>query len=136
MYDTVSQKRVSSSSATNASDSGTVKTIEKSRKILEPQPQDILFGRGKSIQNRPSNVWFRNVLDSYRNRYDDADKVEKTKVAWEIVRYVKTHKNARFLKRSDDCVSWVEVDDILARGKVSHSFRTQRKGPMRLRQKI
>ena len=65
-----------------------------------------------------------------------AAKAEKTKIALEIVRYVKAHKNARFLKRSVDGHSWIEVDDTVAREKVSHSFRTQRKGPMRLRQVI
>ena len=93
--------------------------------ILQPGPQDILFGRGKPYQERPSNVWFRNLLESYRNRYEVACKSEKTKLATEIVHVVKL-KNGRFLKQSQEWDYWVEVDDKMAREKVSHAFRTRR----------
>ena len=94
--------------------------------ILQPQSQDILFGRGKPFQERPGNVWFRNLLESYRDRYEAAGKAEKTKLATEIVLVVKAHKDARFLKQSDKGNYWIEVDDKVAREKVSHSFRTRR----------
>jgi hypothetical protein len=93
---------------------------------VDPQMKDVLFGRGKPIQDRPGNVRFREILELHRQQYDQGEKSGKTVIAADIVRIVKG-EGGRFLKQNDHGLpGWVEVDDASARMKVSHAFRTRR----------
>ena len=92
---------------------------------VDPQMNDVLFGRGKPIQERAGNVRFRDILELHRQLYDQGEKYEKTAIATDIVRIVKG-EGGRFLKQNDNGRGWVEVDDASARVKVSHAFRTRR----------
>ena len=94
-------------------------------RILVPGPYDVLVGRGRFIQDHSGNLRYRNYIEDYMERYEQAKKrIEKTDLTSEIVRLVK-ESSGRFL-RQDGC-GWVEVDDDAARDKVSHSFRNRRK---------
>jgi len=88
-----------------------------------PGPFDVLFGRGKFVQEHSGNQIFRQMIEEYRGRYDTAMKVEKTHIAKEIVQTI-YDSGGRFLKQSDD--SWIAVSVHVARDKVSHSFRNRR----------
>ena len=90
-----------------------------------PQPDDVLFGRGKGIQNHGGNVRFREIVDRYADSYEASSRTEKAKIAEKIVEIVKG-SNGRFLKRRHDD-EWEEVDDRTARRKVAHLFRNRRK---------
>jgi hypothetical protein len=92
--------------------------------IYDPLPSDILFGRGKSIQERPGHVRFREILDKHMDLYDNSEKGDKPNVMAYIVRLVK-EEDGRFLKELED-VGWVEVDEATARAKVGRAFRTRR----------
>jgi hypothetical protein len=92
---------------------------------VDPQINDVLFGRGKPIQDRPGNVRFRDIMEWHRPQYDKGEKSEKTVIAADIVRIVKG-EGGRFLKQNENGRGWVEVDDASARVKVSHAFRTRR----------
>jgi hypothetical protein len=92
---------------------------------VDPQMNDVLFGRGKPIQERPGNVRFREILELHRPQYDKGEKFEKTAITTNIVRIVKG-EGGRFLKQNDNGRGWLEVDDASARMKVSHAFRTRR----------
>jgi hypothetical protein len=88
-----------------------------------PNPLDVLFGRGKFIQEHTGNQIFRQMIEDHREVYDAAMKVEKTNIAKEIVQSI-LDSGARFLKPSGD--GWIEVTVEVAREKVSHSFRNRR----------
>ena len=98
---------------------------------LQPSPNDVVLGRGKPIQDRPANHWFRTLLESYKDQYETADRQEKTVLAAAIVQIVKndTRCPRRFLRHASSHGQhiWEEVDDITARAKVSYSFRTIRR---------
>jgi hypothetical protein len=88
-----------------------------------PDPFDVLFGRGKFVQEHSGNQIFRQMIEAYRERYETAMKVEKTHIAKEIVQTIHD-SGGRFMKQSDD--RWIEVSLEVARDKVSHSFRNRR----------
>jgi hypothetical protein len=92
-------------------------------RVMVPAPFDVLFGRGKLIQEHVGNQRYRKIVESYRERYEQALKVEKTYIAKEIVQIVKD-SGGRFLKSAN--VGWTEVSTDIAREKVSHSFRNRR----------
>lgn len=93
--------------------------------IFLPSSKDVLFGRGRPFQEHPGNVRFSLIIDSLQPRYEVARRSEKTVIAEEVVKKMKS-RGGRFLRRLDGC--WEEVSDIMAREKVSQAFRSLRPG--------
>jgi hypothetical protein len=97
----------------------------KSYVIHDPWPSDVLFGRGKPIQQRPGNVRFREIIDRHIDKYEEQG-VNGTKVvASAYVVHLVKEEGGRFLKELKDG-GFVEVDEATARAKTSHAFRTRR----------
>jgi hypothetical protein len=92
--------------------------------IYDPCPNDILFGRGKPIQDRPANVRFREMLDKNSEKYANGGNGGKAIVSTYIVHLVK-EEGGRFLKELEGG-GWGEVDAATAQAKVSQAFRTRR----------
>jgi hypothetical protein len=92
--------------------------------FTSPLPQDVLFGRGRPIQNHPGNVRFREILDHYADDYDNDDLIQKKMVALQVVHRV-TSSGARFLKPMDNN-HWAQVEDKAVYKKVCQFFRTRR----------
>ena len=90
--------------------------------ISSPLISDVLLGRGKPYHEFPGNLEFMRLVESYRDSYVSADRLEKTALSNHVLDYLKK-SGTRFLKRSGDDLSWVEVDDKAAREKISHAFR-------------
>jgi len=97
-----------------------------------PGPFDILLGRGKMSQENVGNMRYRDVIQSYEERYERARKSEKTQIAAEVVQSIKKG-NGRFLK--EHYGDFIEIPDSRAREKVSHSFRSLRQNQMRKNQR-
>jgi hypothetical protein len=84
-------------------------------------------GRGKGIQAHPGNKRLRELVEANLERYEQASRLEKTLLAETIVRNIKD-TSGRFLKLdSGRAGGWTEVNDEVARDKIAHAFRTQRK---------
>lgn len=98
---------------------------KQKQKSAPPGQYDVISGRGKSTQNHPGNVRLRHWIDSSRTKYENAKLLEKTLIAERIVHTIKG-LSGRFLKQDGDG-GWVEVGDDLARDKISHAFRDQRR---------
>jgi hypothetical protein len=47
-------------------------------RIILPGPYDVLFGRGKSFQEHPGNMRYRQLVESHMEMYEAANKIEKT----------------------------------------------------------
>jgi hypothetical protein len=92
-------------------------------RIVLPGSVDVLFGRGKPIQEHPGNLRYHYILDMYQDPYEGAKKFQKMEISETVVHLVKKY-HGRFLKQ--DGAGWVAVDDTTARDKVSHAFRTRR----------
>lgn len=93
--------------------------------VLVPTPFDVIMGRGRRGQRAAGNQHYRQLLLTYRSKYESANNFEKTLVA-ELVLKIMKERGCRFLKKSDDAVGWVEVSDEVAREKISHAFRNLR----------
>jgi hypothetical protein len=100
---------------------------ETKSSIITPSRYDILFGRGRPIRDNPGNLGLLFLVEQKRSVYEATDKQEKTRISLEIVRVLKA-KPSRFLKKNASGI-WKEVDEDMARAKVSHAFRTMRAPP-------
>jgi hypothetical protein len=103
--------------------------------ITAPHPNDVLCGRGGSINAHTGNVVFRRWIQERRESYNLADtKSAKTRITSDIFRRVKSLKpSGRFLHKidalevsggiHDDEDYWSEVDDTKALAKISQALR-------------
>jgi PBP1b-binding outer membrane lipoprotein LpoB len=98
-------------------------TLDSKDLVVTPGPFDILLGRGKLSQENLGNLRYRNLIACYQDTYETARKIEKTKIADEVVQSIKKC-SGRFLK--EHYADFVEISDVKAREKVAHSFRSLR----------
>jgi hypothetical protein len=110
--------------------------IDLSGDSCSPRQFDVLFGRGK-VKDHFGNIHLHKLIGLQQDRYDAAERWEKTVIAEEIVSVIRG-RDGRFLKliavagnstsKHYPCSKkrWVEVDPETAREKVSHTFRSRR----------
>jgi hypothetical protein len=102
--------------------------IEQGSRILAPGKLDILLGRGKPLQEWLGNVQLNSTLAAHADRHNSTAMTRrgaKNELCDEIVTRIK-ESGGRFLKRELGAVEWIEVDDVMAREKVSRGFRKHR----------
>lgn len=95
--------------------------------IFCPLEFDVLLGRGRPFQEYTGNKRLAVIIDTRRQEYAASKRGGKTIVCDKIVELIQK-SGGRFLKRQDENVHdgvWVEVDNSVARDKVSHGFRTK-----------
>jgi hypothetical protein len=93
--------------------------------FITPRRFDVLFGKGKALREYTGNVRVNVLVAMFRSKYEQADKHEKTDIAKRIVNIIH-ESDGRFLKFEEKEGCWVEVEDGMAREKISHIFRNQR----------
>ena len=101
---------------------------EQGSRILAPGKLDILLGRGKPMQEWLGNLQLSSTLVANADLYNSTAmdrRGAKNELCDEIVTQIK-ESGGRFLKREEGAVEWREVDDDMARLKVSHGFRNHR----------
>jgi hypothetical protein len=96
--------------------------ISDESRIVVPAHADVLFGRGTPFREHIGNMRLFNLLDANLMRYEVVTSKGKSGVIAEMVELTKA-EHGRFLKQQG--CTWVEVDDKMAREKVSHAFRTR-----------
>jgi hypothetical protein len=102
------------------------------RIACSPTPNDILFGRGRAMVDHPGNMRLLLLVEENMPFYDAANKEAKTRLSGTVVQILKKGWSSRFLKKNATTTgAWEEVNDMLARNKVSHAFRTMRQSMMR-----
>jgi hypothetical protein len=90
--------------------------------IHMPRRDDVLLGRGKTIQEHPGNVRMRSLVYSHLDISKKTFTGEKNSLAAQIVAAMKRCR-CRFLKKKKDGW-WVEVPDNEAIVRVLKTFRT------------
>eukprot|EP00586_Coscinodiscus_wailesii_P010973 CAMPEP_0172516654 /NCGR_PEP_ID=MMETSP1066-20121228/278018_1 /TAXON_ID=671091 /ORGANISM="Coscinodiscus wailesii, Strain CCMP2513" /LENGTH=395 /DNA_ID=CAMNT_0013298227 /DNA_START=87 /DNA_END=1274 /DNA_ORIENTATION=- len=100
------------------------------QQIKEPGAHDVMCGRGGGTNNHSGNIRFRQLVNEHKLRYLAATKVDKPKVAREVVGLWRSQSPpGRFLtKTKSDSVSskdalWHDVGDQKAREKASQCLR-------------
>lgn len=91
--------------------------------IVVPGRFDVLFGKSKRERESTGNLRALHLVDLNQDKYESANKFEKTEVAEKIVNIIHD-SGGRFLRKDD--AGWVEVDHDAAREKISHFFRQNR----------
>ena len=98
--------------------------------ITEPEPNDILFGRGANAQFHIGNKIYHGIINANRREYLKADTTDKPAICIRIVNEIKTKYGGRFLRpflkkcnEDDDTKGWYEVDDRSSMEKVGTALR-------------
>jgi hypothetical protein len=111
------------SSGNISSNSSSQKNVQPSV-ILLPSHADVLFGRGKPVQEHPGNLALGVLIESLLVRYNACNgKKMKQLVTQEVINKIKS-RGGKFIKQVDGV--WVDVDEQTAREKVSHTFRNKK----------
>jgi hypothetical protein len=106
-----------------------LQATRKKQGVVNPTTDDVLLGRGRPFQEWVGNLRLGKLIDQHKNTYHDASRFEKTCTSMDIVNIIKSG-NGRFLQKckgedKDENGEWMEVDDTVARAKVSSGFRTK-----------
>ncbi|CAB9519415.1 Transcriptional regulator [Seminavis robusta] len=96
--------------------------------IEYPGQHDVMFGRGGGASNHIGNINFRLMVENYKDRYAQASKLDKPKVADDVVRHWREkNPSGRFLTLTDPeegtMSKWHDVGDVRARRKVAQALR-------------
>jgi len=120
-------KEILSSVASEGGDDKKEKTNETTGaiKIISLQEDDVVFGRGRPLQDHPGNVRFRKYLEKHRNDYENAPHYMKGKTAANFARAL-IAKGVRFLELTNS-FDFVETDFDRAAKRVGNVFRELRK---------
>jgi hypothetical protein len=97
-------------------------SASSSDRIDYPSSLDVLLGRGRPYFTHPGNARLAGFISQHRSRYQKLPRMEKTRLANDIVKSVKDSRG-RFLKKDEIEHGWGEVSDDVAREKVSHMMR-------------
>ena len=107
---------------------------------MQPRPNDVLFGRGKSSRTHPGNQTFHNLIETYSQEYEKETRFGKTIIAGTITQLIQKN-GGRFLRCTSSSASssknkknnvlatttWEIATDIYARDRVAHTFRNNRR---------
>ena len=108
---------------------------DSSEYVIKLRDNDVLLGRGGGTNNHAGNVKFRRLVNEHKLRYLAASKVDKPKVAREVVQlWRQMDPPGRFLARtdedkkasernSDENTIWFDVGDKKANAKASQCLR-------------
>jgi hypothetical protein len=100
-------------------------------RIYQPSRFDVLLGRGRGHVANPGNRRLQVAVNMHKDRYNSPSttRAEKTKITTDIVHFIKGcgSEQGRFLKYHGIMGSWFEVEDEVARLKVSQALRYTRR---------
>ncbi|KAL9188587.1 hypothetical protein ACHAXT_006965 [Thalassiosira profunda] len=92
--------------------------------VMEPGPNDCLFGRGGGTNHHPGNKLYRKMVEDKKDKYLHSKRLDKPLVAMEIINEWRgLDPPGRFLKQDDDTKLWNDVGDKKAREKTSQALR-------------
>mmetsp|Transcript_54396 Transcript_54396/g.80708 ORF Transcript_54396/g.80708 Transcript_54396/m.80708 type:complete len:479 (+) Transcript_54396:38-1474(+) len=95
--------------------------------IGDPGINDVMCGRGGGTNNHTGNKRFRMLVNEHKHRYIAATKLDKPKVAREVMlMWRKQEPPGRFLSRDSKTKMWNDVGDQKAREKASQCLRERR----------
>jgi len=92
--------------------------------IVEPGPNDCLFGRGGGTNHHAGNKKYRRMVEEKKELYLSSKRLDKPLVAMEIINQWRSmDPPGRFLKQDDRTKLWSDVGDRKAREKTSQALR-------------
>jgi hypothetical protein len=95
-----------------------------SSSFVEPQPNDVLFGKGRTKYRGNRNL--QRLIENLMGVYEAATKQQKKELAEMAVSKI-VSSGGRFLKVDEETQRWKEVTKEEAHKKVAHAFRNLRR---------
>jgi hypothetical protein len=134
-YDWISRRESIEAKNLQAKEEQTTPSDETNKDdcIDVPRPFDVLMGMEKLATTHTGNMRYQFLIDEYQDDYDRClTRVNKTIIASRIVFKVK-ERGGRFLlrKKGETGNNWSEIDESMAREKVTNAFRGRRKSAVR-----
>ena len=133
---------------TSSNNSSNNNVNDEGEEIRHPNANDVLFGRGRPLQNHPGNLRFHKIVNRNREAYVNSRKEHKITVARKVFNDIKgsettsssavdggdatavttdngsSRNGGRFLKKTDSGGNyWVNVSILAAIEKISHALR-------------
>jgi hypothetical protein len=118
----------------DGSTTNSTSVAEDALEIWEPEPLDVLTGRGASINVHPGNQKFRALCYARKSQFDAANHAAKKRIATEIWTTCVQLYNSRFLKRRQDKGPWYQQSAHHAILKAAQTIRDYQR-PDRLLQR-
>mmetsp|Transcript_30736 Transcript_30736/g.73772 ORF Transcript_30736/g.73772 Transcript_30736/m.73772 type:complete len:293 (-) Transcript_30736:576-1454(-) len=84
--------------------------------------QDVIFGRGKNLQDHPGNRRMRQITNKYKGLYRTLQKSQKRSLVETVYKEI-VHNGARFLTKAPNDMHYLLVDVEVALQKISNSLR-------------
>lgn len=100
------------------------KSTAKNASFVEAQPDDVLFGKGRTKYCGNRNL--QRLIENLMGVYEAATKQQKKELADMAVSKISS-AGGRFLKLDDESQRWKEVSKEEAHKKVAHAFRNLRR---------
>lgn len=97
-----------------------------SNPIYDPQPADVLFGRGGAVNTHPGNVFFRSQVYQHHQQYVKAQNHAGKSLVVRLIRDAIKARHGRFLKCKTTSKVWYIVDERDATVKTMQSLRDVR----------
>lgn len=99
--------------------------VDEAKGVSDPHDNDVLCGRGGSINTHPGNELFRKYVERHKRVYLTARfKREKRLIANSIVKEIRSlDPPGRFLARNSKTGLWHDIGDEKARDKTSQALR-------------
>lgn len=89
---------------------------------IAPTGLDVVYGKGKAIQDHVGNIRFRKIVDMHRQSYHAAfRRADKTHISKEIVQWIRS-MGGRFLQLDFATGKYHDVGDEAARDKVRAKY--------------
>ena len=93
---------------------------------FQPSPHTVIVGRGKEPKQNLGNHNLRILAMSFLDAYRSGNKKCKTKIVSDIIKIVRNscfNMPGAFVKHCRNTGEWYDLDDSIAREKVSYQFR-------------
>ena len=91
---------------------------------IEPRPEDVLLGRGRSYDRSPGNALYHRIIQMHKEAYNcTRSRYKKAKVARKVIRLVQ--ERGRFLSKDSQTGEWQEISEEVAHTKVAQALRYQ-----------
>jgi len=91
-------------------------------RVNKTNNQDIIFGRGKSLQDSPGNQRMRQITSKYKNLYRTLPRSQKRPLVESVYKEIVCN-GARFLTKAPKETYYLLVDVEVALQKISNSLR-------------
>jgi hypothetical protein len=86
----------------------------------KPSQFDVLFGKGKGVQNHPGNRRYQHILDQYVKQFAIAtSELQKSRIVQEVINVI-YETEGQFLRQVGD--TWMPVPNCEAYKKVWHAL--------------